>query len=35
MILINVTFVREQSQIIDIDAPEVAGWGPMGEIAPR
>lgn len=27
--------VREQPQIIYIDSPETAGWGPMGEITPR
>jgi len=27
--------VAEQPQIIYIDAPEVEGWGPMGEIQPR
>lgn len=27
--------VAEQPQIIYIDAPQVDGWGPMGEIRPR
>src|SRR4051812_34992133 len=27
--------VAAQPQIIYVDAPDVAGWGPMGEIAPR
>jgi quinol monooxygenase YgiN len=27
--------VAAQPQIIYVDAPEVAGWGPMGEIQPR
>ena len=27
--------VAEQPQIIYVDAPDVAGWGPMGEISPR
>jgi quinol monooxygenase YgiN len=27
--------VAEQPQIIYIDAPQVDGWGPMGEIQPR
>jgi hypothetical protein len=45
MILINAKFpvliakgpdlVAEQHQIIYIDAPQVDGWGPMGEIRPR
>ncbi|WP_347057628.1 putative quinol monooxygenase [Blastococcus sp. HT6-30] len=27
--------VSAQPQIIYVDAPDVAGWGPMGEIQPR
>jgi hypothetical protein len=27
--------VAEQPRIIYIDAPQVDGWGPMGEIQPR
>jgi len=27
--------VAAQPQIIYVDAPGVAGWGPMGEISPR
>jgi quinol monooxygenase YgiN len=27
--------VAAQPQIIYVDAPDVAGWGPMGEISPR
>ena len=27
--------VARQPQIIYVDAPNVAGWGPMGEIQPR
>jgi quinol monooxygenase YgiN len=27
--------VAAQPQIIYVDAPDVSGWGPMGEIAPR
>ncbi len=27
--------VSDQPQIIYVDAPDVAGWGPMGEIQPR
>jgi quinol monooxygenase YgiN len=27
--------VARQPQIIYVDAPDVAGWGPMGEIQPR
>ena len=27
--------VAAQPQIIYVDAPELAGWGPMGEIQPR
>ena len=27
--------VAAQPQIIYVDAPDVAGWGPMGEIQPR
>ncbi|SFL49096.1 putative quinol monooxygenase [Geodermatophilus ruber] len=27
--------VSAQPQIIYVDAPEVSGWGPMGEIQPR
>jgi quinol monooxygenase YgiN len=27
--------VAAQPQIIYVDAPDVPGWGPMGEIAPR
>ena len=27
--------VAAQPQIIYVDAPDVAGWGPMGEIRPR
>jgi quinol monooxygenase YgiN len=27
--------VAEQPQIIYVDASDVAGWGPMGEIRPR
>jgi quinol monooxygenase YgiN len=27
--------VGAQPQIIYVDAPDVPGWGPMGEIAPR
>ncbi len=27
--------VAEQPQIIYVDAPDVAGWGPMGEVRPR
>jgi quinol monooxygenase YgiN len=27
--------VAEQPSIIYIDAPQVDGWGPMGEISPR
>jgi quinol monooxygenase YgiN len=27
--------VAEQPQIIYVDAPQVEGWGPMGEIQPR
>ena len=27
--------VAAQPQIIYVDAPELAGWGPMGEIRPR
>lgn len=27
--------VAERPRIIYIDAPEVDGWGPMGEISPR
>jgi quinol monooxygenase YgiN len=27
--------VARQPKIIYVDAPEVAGWGPMGEIQPR
>ena len=27
--------VAAQPQIIYVDAPEVDGWGPMGEITPR
>ena len=27
--------VARQPQIIYVDAPEVSGWGPMGEIQPR
>ena len=28
-------FVSAQPQIIYVDAPDVPGWGPMGEIQPR
>jgi quinol monooxygenase YgiN len=28
-------FVAAQPQIIYVDAPDVSGWGPMGEIQPR
>jgi quinol monooxygenase YgiN len=28
-------FVSAQPQIIYVDAPDVSGWGPMGEIKPR
>jgi quinol monooxygenase YgiN len=28
-------FVSAQPQIIYVDAPDVSGWGPMGEIQPR
>jgi quinol monooxygenase YgiN len=28
-------FVAAQPQIIYVDAPNVSGWGPMGEIQPR
>jgi quinol monooxygenase YgiN len=28
-------YVAAQPQIIYVDAPDVAGWGPMGEIQPR
>jgi quinol monooxygenase YgiN len=28
-------FVARQPQIMYVDAPELAGWGPMGEIQPR
>ena len=27
--------VAAQPQIIYVDAPDVGGWGPMGEISPR
>ena len=27
--------VAAQPQIIYVDAPDVPGWGPMGEIKPR
>jgi quinol monooxygenase YgiN len=27
--------VAAQPQIIYVDAPDIAGWGPMGEISPR
>jgi quinol monooxygenase YgiN len=27
--------VARQPEIIYVDAPDVAGWGPMGEIQPR
>jgi quinol monooxygenase YgiN len=27
--------VARQPQIIYVDAPDVSGWGPMGEIRPR
>jgi quinol monooxygenase YgiN len=27
--------VAAQPKIIYVDAPDVAGWGPMGEISPR
>jgi quinol monooxygenase YgiN len=27
--------VARQPQIIYVDAPDVSGWGPMGEISPR
>jgi quinol monooxygenase YgiN len=27
--------VAAQPQIIYVDAPDVSGWGPMGEIRPR
>ena len=27
--------VAAQPEIISVDAPDVAGWGPMGEIQPR
>ena len=27
--------VAAQPQIIHVDAPDVTGWGPMGEIRPR
>ena len=27
--------VAAQPQIIYVDAPDVPGWGPMGEIQPR
>jgi quinol monooxygenase YgiN len=27
--------VSRQPEIIYVDAPDVAGWGPMGEIQPR
>ena len=27
--------VSAQPQIIYVDAPDVSGWGPMGEITPR
>jgi quinol monooxygenase YgiN len=27
--------VASQPQIIYVDAPDVSGWGPMGEIQPR
>jgi quinol monooxygenase YgiN len=27
--------VARQPQIIYVDAPDVSGWGPMGEIQPR
>ena len=28
-------YVAAQPQIIYVDTPDVAGWGPMGEIRPR
>jgi quinol monooxygenase YgiN len=28
-------YVAAQPQIIYVDAPDVSGWGPMGEIQPR
>ncbi len=27
--------IAAQPQIIYVDAPDVSGWGPMGEISPR
>jgi hypothetical protein len=27
--------VAAQPKIIHVDAPDVSGWGPMGEIGPR
>ena len=28
-------WVSDKPQIIYVDSPELSGWGPMGEIAPR